>query len=61
MLVTANNKPRYNAKVYITYTDRGKVSEAIGYYMFCGANYGFVAAGFCIPDEQIISWKYCEI
>ena len=56
-----DDRPSHNAKVRITYTDRGKVLEAIGYYMFCGANYGFVAAGFYIPDEQVISWKYCEI
>lgn len=59
--MTINEKPRHDAKVKIKYMDRGKVSEAIGYYMFCGADYGFVAAGFYIPDEQIISWEYCKI
>lgn len=54
-------KPKHDAKVRIKYIDRGTTSEAIGYYRFCGADYGFVAAGFYIPDEQIISWEYCEI
>lgn len=41
--------------------DKGRTFEAIGYYMFCGADYGFVAAGFYIPDEQIVSWEYVNI
>ena len=61
MLMTVNEKPKHNAKVRITYIDRGRISEAIGYYRFCGADFGFVAAGFWIPDEQIIGWEYCEI
>lgn len=59
--MTVNEKPRHDAKVRIQYIDRGRVSEAIGYYRFCGADYGFVAAGFYIPDEQITSWEYVNI
>ena len=61
MMMTVDEKPKHNAKVRIVYTDRGIISEAIGYYRFCGTDYGFVAAGFWIPDEQIIGWEYVNI
>ena len=56
-----SEKPRHNAKVRVQYIDKGRTFEAIGYYMFCGADYGFVAAGFYIPDEQITHWEYANI